>query len=46
MVYRFDKDWNGEVIAEAVGPSSVSYFGMRFPAGDIPPQVRQLFWRM
>ena len=43
MVYRFDKDWNGEVIAEAVGPSSVSYFGMRFPAGDIPPQVRQLF---
>jgi len=43
MVYRFDEDWNGEVIAEAVGPSPVSYFGLRFPAGDIPPQVRQLF---
>jgi len=43
MVYRFDKDWNGEVIAEAVGPSPVSYFGMCFPAGDIPPQVRRLF---
>jgi PAS domain S-box-containing protein len=43
MVYRFDKDWNGEVIAEAVGPSPVSYFGLRFPAGDIPAQVRQLF---
>jgi PAS domain S-box-containing protein len=43
MVYRFDKDWNGEVIAEAVGPSPVSYFGLCFPAGDIPPQVRQLF---
>jgi len=43
MVYRFDKDWNGEVIAEAVGPSPVSYFGLRFPAGDIPSQVRELF---
>jgi PAS domain S-box-containing protein len=43
MVYRFDKDWNGEVIAEAVGPSPISYFGLRFPAGDIPAQVRQLF---
>jgi light-regulated signal transduction histidine kinase (bacteriophytochrome)/DNA-binding response OmpR family regulator len=43
MIYRFDKDWNGEVIAEAVGPSPVSYFGLRFPAGDIPAQVRQLF---
>jgi PAS domain S-box-containing protein len=43
MIYRFDEEWNGEVIAEAVGRSPVSYFGMRFPAGDIPPQVRQLF---
>jgi light-regulated signal transduction histidine kinase (bacteriophytochrome)/HPt (histidine-containing phosphotransfer) domain-containing protein len=43
MVYRFDADWNGEVIAEAVGPSRVSYSGLRFPPGDIPPQVRQLF---
>ena len=43
MVYRFDENWNGEVIAEAVGHSPVSYFGLRFPAGDIPPQVRQLF---
>ena len=43
MVYRFDKDWNGEVIAESVGGSPVSYFGLRFPASDIPAQVRQLF---
>ena len=43
MVYRFDKDWNGEVISEVAGPSTISYFGMRFPAGDIPPQVRRLF---
>ena len=43
MVYRFDKEWNGEVIAESVGPSPNSYLGLRFPASDIPPQVRQLF---
>jgi PAS domain S-box-containing protein len=43
MVYRFDEAWNGEVIAEAMGPSPVSYLGLRFPASDIPAQVRQLF---
>ena len=43
LIYRFDEEWNGEVIAEAAGPSPVSYYGLRFPAGDIPPQVRQLF---
>jgi light-regulated signal transduction histidine kinase (bacteriophytochrome) len=41
MVYRFDEEWNGEVVAEAMGPSPVSYFGLR--ASDIPPQVRRLF---
>jgi light-regulated signal transduction histidine kinase (bacteriophytochrome) len=43
MVYRFDEQWNGEVIAEAMGDSPVSYYGLRFPASDIPPQVRRLF---
>lgn len=43
MIYRFDQEWIGEVIAEALGSSLVSYFGLRFPAGDIPPQVRKLF---
>ena len=43
MIYRFDENWNGEVIAESMSRSPVSYFGLRFPAGDIPPQVRQLF---
>jgi len=43
MVYRFDEDWNGEVIAEVMSPSPVSYYGLRFPASDIPPQVRRLF---
>jgi len=43
MLYRFDEEWNGEVIAEVVGTSPISYFGLRFPASDIPPQARQLF---
>jgi two-component system, chemotaxis family, sensor kinase Cph1 len=43
MVYRFDEDWNGEVIADDVVASPISYLGLRFPASDIPPQVRQLF---
>jgi light-regulated signal transduction histidine kinase (bacteriophytochrome)/CheY-like chemotaxis protein len=44
MIYRFDEQWNGEVIAEAVGTDlPISYHGLHFPATDIPPQVRRLF---
>ena len=43
MLYRFDEESNGEVIAEVAAASQVSYFGLRFPASDIPPQARQLF---
>ena len=44
MVYRFDPDWNGTVIAEArAGDVTESYFGLTFPASDIPQQARQLF---
>ena len=44
MVYRFDPDWNGTVIAESrlAGVAS-SYRGLTFPASDIPPQARELF---
>jgi len=43
MVYRFDEEWNGEVIAEESIPSPISYHGLRFPASDIPAQARRLF---
>lgn len=43
MVYRFDADWEGEVIAESRGEDEISYLGNRFPAGDIPPQARALY---
>jgi CheY-like chemotaxis protein len=29
MVYRFDEEWNGEVIAEMMGSSTVSYMGLK-----------------
>jgi two-component system, chemotaxis family, sensor kinase Cph1 len=45
MVYRFDSDWNGEVIAEDKVAGVRSYLGHAFPAGDIPPQARALYVR-
>jgi light-regulated signal transduction histidine kinase (bacteriophytochrome) len=45
MVYRFDAEWNGEVVAEDRAPFSLSYLGHSFPAGDIPAQARALYLR-
>ncbi len=42
MIYRFDAEWNGEVIAESARSSRISYLGLRFPASDIPVQARRL----
>jgi len=43
MVYRFDANWDGEVIAESRVESAISYKGTHFPASDIPPQARRLY---
>jgi diguanylate cyclase (GGDEF)-like protein len=44
MIYRFDEDWNGDVIAEStIETVPVSYLGLRFPAGDVPEQARRLY---
>jgi diguanylate cyclase (GGDEF)-like protein/PAS domain S-box-containing protein len=45
MMYRFDNNWDGEVIAESKTEDSDSYLGNRFPAADIPPQARELYTR-
>ena len=45
MVYRFDEDGSGEVIAEAVRPGIGSFLGQRYPAADIPQQARALYRR-
>lgn len=44
-VYKFDPEWNGEVIAEARESFMPSYLGLHFPASDIPVQARELYLR-
>ncbi len=43
MVYRFEDNWNGEVICQSRVEASPSYLGMHFPASDIPAQARRLY---
>ena len=43
MIYRFDPEYNGEVIAEAGSGGNESFMGLRFPASDIPAQARALY---
>lgn len=43
MVYRFDADWNGEVIAEDRCEDLEPFLGLRYPASDIPAQARALY---
>jgi chemotaxis family two-component system sensor kinase Cph1 len=43
MFYRFDRDWNGEVVAEAQRGDLESFRGLHYPASDIPPQARALY---
>jgi two-component system, chemotaxis family, sensor kinase Cph1 len=43
MMYRFDDDGHGSVIAEALSPKLAPYLGLHFPASDIPQQARELY---
>ena len=45
MVYRFEPDFSGVVVAETLSGATTSYMGHRFPASDIPPQARALYRR-
>lgn len=45
IVYNFDADGSGCVIAEHIEPGYASYEGQRFPASDIPAQARALYIR-
>ena len=44
MIYKFDYEYNGEVIAEKKSDSSPSYLGLKFPSTDIPEQARALYF--
>lgn len=43
MVYRFDQDGSGTVIAEAMRGNIVPYLGLHYPHTDIPQQARYLY---
>jgi chemotaxis family two-component system sensor kinase Cph1 len=43
MVYEFDPDGHGHVVAECRADGYPSYLGQRFPASDIPRQARELY---
>jgi light-regulated signal transduction histidine kinase (bacteriophytochrome) len=43
MVYRFDAEYNGEVVAEERREDLEPFLGLHYPASDIPPQARALF---
>jgi light-regulated signal transduction histidine kinase (bacteriophytochrome) len=45
MVYRFADGGDGEVVAEALKPGIDSFFGLHYPASDIPAQARALYLR-
>ena len=45
MIYRFDPDGSGEVIAEAARAGLEPYLGLHYPASDIPQQARLLYRR-
>ncbi|MEL6931409.1 MAG: GAF domain-containing protein, partial [Cyanobacteria bacterium J06600_6] len=43
MVYRFNSDGAGTVIAEAADQGLETYLGLNYPATDIPRQAKHLF---
>ena len=45
MVYRFDEEGHGEVLAEQREPDLEPYLGNRYPASDIPQIARRLYER-
>ena len=45
MVYHFQADGSGEVIAESARGQLEPFIGLRYPASDIPRQARALYER-
>ncbi|WP_346236401.1 ATP-binding protein [Niabella insulamsoli] len=43
MVYQFNPDGSGQVVAEAVDTSLEPFMGLRYPETDIPRQARELY---
>ena len=43
LIYQFDTNWDGRVVAEDRNDVLPSYLGLKFPATDIPEQARALY---
>ena len=43
MIYNFDVEWHGTVMAQSSDGVLPSYLDLRFPASDIPAQARALY---
>ncbi|GAB3038903.1 ATP-binding protein [Spirosoma pulveris] len=43
MVYQFNEDWHGQVVAEEKEEHLESFLGLHYPASDIPRQARELY---
>ncbi|WP_439879132.1 ATP-binding protein [Pseudomonas prosekii] len=43
LIYRFEEEGHGQVIAEATSPDMEVFQGLFFPASDIPEQARELY---
>lgn len=43
MIYQFQEDWSGVVVAEASQSKLGSYLDLRWPASDIPKIARKLY---
>jgi len=43
MIYKFLDDGHGEVVAEEKEESLEPFFGLHYPASDIPKQARELY---
>lgn len=45
MIYRYDENYDGEVVAEAKEERLEAFLGLHYPASDVPPQARALYLR-
>lgn len=45
MIYRFDKEYNGQVYAESKKEDLESFLHLHYPHTDIPVQARELYLR-
>ena len=46
MVYKFDANGDGEVVAEDRNPDMEPFLGLRFPKWDIPNQAREIMKKL